>query len=358
LAAMDEAVGAHMIEEEPQSVGRYQITHALIRETLLEELSTTRRVRLHARIAQAMEELYGDNAETCAAELAHHFAEAQIELGPDKLARYSLMAGERALASYAYEDALAHFERGLVARDISLSGTEAASDEEAAGLLFGLARAQAATVEVYQLVEAFALLCRAFEYYADAGNIAMAVAAAEFPVAPIPFQMPGVAELMVRALALVPADSHEAGRLLSRYGGILGNTESSYEGAQQAFGGAIVIARREGDLPLELQTLSYAAVVSGQHLRWQESVDNGLRAIELATGDENPYYEVVSRYWTAICLLDMGNLDAARSHALALRDLVERRRSTPRQHAGLGFGPITSLACLEGDWKAGREYSD
>ncbi len=58
LAAMDEAVGAHLIEESPQSAGRYQFTHALIRETLLEELSTTRRVRLHARIAQALVQLY------------------------------------------------------------------------------------------------------------------------------------------------------------------------------------------------------------------------------------------------------------------------------------------------------------
>ncbi len=48
------------------------------------------------------------------------------------MVRYSLLAGERALASHAYEDALAHFERGLVARDITMSGTEAASDEEAA----------------------------------------------------------------------------------------------------------------------------------------------------------------------------------------------------------------------------------
>ena len=73
LAAMDEAVGAHLIEELPRSVGRYQFTHALIRETLLEELSTTRRVRLHARISLALEELYGDGAKIHAAELATIF---------------------------------------------------------------------------------------------------------------------------------------------------------------------------------------------------------------------------------------------------------------------------------------------
>ena len=93
------------------------------------------------------------------------------------------------------------------------------------------------------------------------------------------------------------------------------------------------------------------------HVRWQESVDHGLRAIELATGDENPLSDMVSRYWTANCLLGMGDPDAARPHILVLRDLAERR-STHRQNAGLGFAPITSLSCLEGDWKAGREFSD
>ncbi len=244
----------------------------------------TRRVRLHARIAEALERLYGDNAEAHAAELARHFSEAQTELGADKLARYSLMAGERALATYAYEDALAHFESGLVARDITLSGTEAASDEEAAALLFGLARAQSATLGGAQLAEAFATLSRSFEYYAEAGNVAQAVATAEFPIAAPASRIPGVAQLMTRALTLVPADSHEAGRLLSRYGAILGASVCDYEGAQKALGQAIEIARREGDVPLEVQTLTYAAEVSGQRLRPEESVDSGLRAIELASG--------------------------------------------------------------------------
>jgi len=355
LAAMDEAVEVQLIEELPNSVGLYQFTHALIQETLFEELSTTRRARLHARIAEGLETLYGNEANAHAAELAHHFAEAQTLTGPEKLVRYSLISGEQALAAYAYEDALAHFERGLVARDISSSGTEAAPDEEVADLLFGLARAQSATVVGEQLVEAFANLRKAFDYYAEAGNVAKAVAAAVYPIVTPSYRIPGVTGLLARALTLVPADSHEAGRILSILGGFLGIDEGDYEGAQQAFGRAISIARREGDVPLEVQTLANLTVLSGQHCQFQECVDNGLRAIELATVEENSIR--ASRWWTAMSLLNMGELDAARPHALFLRDLTDKR-NTPRLYASNALTPIASVSCLEGDWHAGREYCD
>ena len=155
----------------------------------------------------------------------------------------------------------------MVARDITLSGTEAASDEEAAALLFGLARAQSATFEWHQVVEVIATLGRAFEYYIETGNVAQAVAVAEFQIAAPLYRIPGLADLTARAIALVPADSHDAGRLLSRYGGILGSAEGDYEGARQALGRAMDIARRDGDLALEVQILTNAAVVSGSSSR-------------------------------------------------------------------------------------------
>ncbi len=106
-----------------------------------------------------------------------------------------------------------------------------------------------------------------------------------------------------------------------------------------------------------MQARSNAAVVSGNHLRPQESVDNGLRAIELATVDQNPYADAVYRLMIALNLLNMGDLDGARHHALVLRDLAERR-STPRQIASNSLMPISFLSSLEGNWKEGRESSD
>ena len=48
------------------------------------------------------------------------------------------MAGEHTLAGYAFEDALAHFQRGLAAKEGK------PPDEEYADILFGIGRAQVA----------------------------------------------------------------------------------------------------------------------------------------------------------------------------------------------------------------------
>ena len=138
-------------------MGRYQFTHALIQETLIEELTLTRRVRLHARIAETLEQLYGDNAEAHAAELAHHFALAEMAAGTEKLVKYSLLAGERALMTYAWEEALGHFQRARDARG------EQPMDNETAGLLFGIGRAQAAVLPNFQLQDAVDKLAQAFD---------------------------------------------------------------------------------------------------------------------------------------------------------------------------------------------------
>ena len=211
LEVLEEALAARVVEELPHSVGRYQFTHALIQETLADELSTTRKVRLHARIAQAMESLYGNDVEAHVSELAHHFAEAQTLLGTERLVRYSLIAGERALSAYAYEEALVHFERGLAAKE------DRPTDEETAALLFGLARVQEATVERHRFQEVADLLKRAFDFYAECGDLDRAVAIAEYPLSLLGGQNVGLDELISRAIALVPSDSHTAGRLLSRY---------------------------------------------------------------------------------------------------------------------------------------------
>ena len=68
LKMIEEALEARVIEETEQA-GRYRFTHAQMQETLLAELSTTRRVRLHGQVGEALEKRYGAHADERAARL-------------------------------------------------------------------------------------------------------------------------------------------------------------------------------------------------------------------------------------------------------------------------------------------------
>ena len=107
LGAVEEALSVGMIEEMPATLRRYQFAHVLIQETLAGELSTVSRTELHARIGEVFEALYGANVEAHADELAYHFLRGNVV---HKAAEYTLKAGDRASAIYAWEQAIAQYE--------------------------------------------------------------------------------------------------------------------------------------------------------------------------------------------------------------------------------------------------------
>jgi len=111
LGLIEEALEARVIEELPQA-GRYRFTHALMQETLLSELSTTRRVRIHGQVGEALEKRWGERADERATRLAQHFVEAAM-LTPrhaGKAMHYSKLAAEQAEAQYGWDEAARHYE--------------------------------------------------------------------------------------------------------------------------------------------------------------------------------------------------------------------------------------------------------
>ena len=170
LKMIEEALEARVIEETEQA-GRYRFTHAQMQETLLAELSTTRRVRLHGQVGEALEKRYGARADERAARLSLHFAEAAT-LSPrfgQKAAHYATLAGRQALEQSAYPEAARHFRAALSARE----GQE--MDDEMAELLFDYARASYASADGR---EGWRAQRQAFDHFERTGNVADAVKAA------------------------------------------------------------------------------------------------------------------------------------------------------------------------------------
>jgi len=113
LDALDEATAAALVSEVRSSAAQFAFRHALIRTTLYEELSATRRARLHRRVGEALEDLVQATPGTRIEELAHHWLAATQAADAAKAIGYARQAGERALAGLAFEEAAAHFERAL-----------------------------------------------------------------------------------------------------------------------------------------------------------------------------------------------------------------------------------------------------
>ena len=355
LGVVDEALETHIIHEVPDSRDRYQFSHALVQQTLLVRISTSRRVRLHAKIGEVLETLY-DQTGDHAAELAYHFDEASPVVGTQKLVKYTLLAGERELEADAPEAAIGHFQRGLTAKGLDVDGSTRALDPEAAALMFGLGRAQAATLGRQHLDVAYASLNRAFNFYAESNDVDQAVGVAVYPLMTLPGHHAAM-ELMTRALGLVPPDSPEAGRLLSRYLLVSGLEEGDYPAATEAFDGALAIAQRTGDLAQATRTLVNSSFVDFWHLRWPEAISKGLRVIELTQkGEPDQLSEVSARFWVGVTLQLIGDSKGAQPHALAMLSTAESLRD--RYWLATAFWLNEMALTIEGNWQAARDYNE
>jgi DNA-binding SARP family transcriptional activator len=112
LDAAEAAVLAGLVIEDDRAAGRYRFAHALVRETIYEDISRARRARLHARVAEALVAVRGAEPEP-AAEMAYHCWQAAPVIGAGRALPHLLRAGEQAAAQLAYEAADEQFARAL-----------------------------------------------------------------------------------------------------------------------------------------------------------------------------------------------------------------------------------------------------
>ncbi len=137
----------------------------------------------------------------------------------------------------------------------------------------------------------------------------------------------------------------------------MGQQEGNYDGAQAAFARALTIARREGDVGLEMSTLACATRVDFHHDSFQKCIDEGLLAIELAHQVDDLRAELEAHYYVSGSLfLWIGDHAEASYHATVMLELAEKLRDRQWLIAALNLHSI--LCLLSGDWVGQRDYSD
>jgi class 3 adenylate cyclase/tetratricopeptide (TPR) repeat protein len=112
LDLCDAAVTAAVLTEADMA-GRYTFAHALIEHTLYDDLSAGRRARAHRTIAEAIEELCGDDPGARIGELAYHWAAAVQPTDTSKAVHYAQIAGDRALDLLAPDEGVRWYSQAL-----------------------------------------------------------------------------------------------------------------------------------------------------------------------------------------------------------------------------------------------------
>jgi predicted ATPase/class 3 adenylate cyclase len=228
----------------PAQGDTYLFRHALIQEIAYQSLLLARRRHYHALIAAALEDHYPEIVERQPELIAQNFAAADL---PDRAIGYWQRAGERALAGAAYEEAIAHAQRGLeLANRCSFSEQDRATHLLPLLLTRGGAELRLGRREAIATFREAARIAREQKLPSY-----LVQAALEFDTAETFLEGSGKASLplLEEALALIGTEeSVERCRLLSRLVRTVHMTGAAEQGREFALE-AVALARRLNDLP-------------------------------------------------------------------------------------------------------------
>ncbi len=347
LSLVDEGVRAGLIAALPNQ--RFAFSHSLFRDAIYRSLSISRRATLHHAFAEAAEESYAAGLEPRYADLAHHYRAGQSAGGRDKLLRYERLAGQRAAAQLAFEEAASHFTRALEAAG------PAGDARERCDLLIELGDVRLAAGDAHASAETFARaaeLARALAEPRLLGRIALCLGR-KSPTQARSNQT--LIELSTEALAaLGDAEPALRARLAARLAAeLVGSSPAEREKLAR---GAIALARQVGDP----ETLALV-LLGAYHSLW--TVDNLDERLALASEIERiaetldrPHLVLRGRHTRLLALLEVDDIAGAERDLAACSRLAVELRDPHYQWLAQLHGAM--LALLRGRLAEAEELAD
>jgi hypothetical protein len=306
LEVLEEATTAGLIREAGE-LDRFAFAHALVRDTLYESQSTSRRVRLHRRIGEALEAGPAPNP----AQLAHHFHEGRAP----QAVGYALAAAEQANAALAYDEAAEHYRR--------------ADDSLATRLALGAAELRAGDPAARETFTAAARLARE---QGDDEALAEAALGLSGRHAEAGVEDPEARALLEEALARQSGDSLLGVRLRARLVDQFGQTRGEQLSAE-----ALDMAHRLGDPRARLVALEsrHSARLHVDHL--EERLRLGEELLQLASEVGEREQEALGQHWRIYDLLEAGRVEDARGAHRALSRRATELRQPLYSHFTVGW---------------------
>ena len=348
LDVLDEAVAARVIVEVPRAPGRYSFSHALIREALTAELGATRRVRLHRKVGSVLESVFESDLETHLAELAYHFFEASPGGDVHKAIDYSTRAGDRAIAQFAFEEAVVHIQHALRA----LEHRQGATSSQRCELVLKLGEAQWSAAEFVLSKQSFRLAADLAELPEQKASAALGFAGqyAAFGTGAVDQTL---VELLESTLAALPReDSSLRVRLMGRRAELFTFSPDRARGASLARE-AVEMARRIGDKVALAHALSSLHWVtwSPDNLEERRSSTAEILALTAEIGDSR--IEALAQLWRTGERFEIGEATAAEP---GFAELERCARAVPQPYLQwLAATTRTMRAFLEGRFAEGEQ---
>ncbi len=323
LDAIEAAETTGLVVPVPGRAASYRFSHALVRTTLYDELTTSRRLRVHRDVGRAL--VARPDASSRLPELARHFSEAAALGEVDRAIEYSRRAADAALAELAFEEAAAHYERALGALDLA----ETDDPRVRCDLLISLGRALHAIADLraYDVAMAAATAARESAHAAGLADAAL-LAAGINARADLNDPDPRSVALVEEALgALGTDDTDRRALLLSALPVLLFWTSDPGRRAALA-AEALTLARRSRDRSV------LARVLSQQHLGYDHT---DAATIDRYLADGNEMATVAEELGDPMLLFDahgnrllgamwVGDRASGDRHLAAMEDLADRLR--------------------------------
>jgi tetratricopeptide (TPR) repeat protein len=341
LDAMDEALTASIVTEDAGAPGSFSFTHTLIREALYTSITAARRVRLHHRIAGALEQ-QSSRSESRVAELAYHFGQAAVYKSADKAVDYAGRAGDHAATALAFEHAAHWYDVALRAMDFVTPTSDAAASRRELHIKRG--RSFFAVGQWTPAKNAFeaALSLLSPAEHEQRAELLVRLAEATFWL------------MDVRALRTFAG---EAQVLANRAG-----RDDLWADAQAWMAGAMV---SDGDVPAAIQMDREAIARAGGirsfglartplTLYWagltDEAIQRGVQAVEAARVSEDPPFLMYALQHLGLSLSGAGRFDEALCVFEEARAFGTRCGALPllARATSMSVAPLLSLGDLEG----------
>lgn len=113
MAGLEPALQADIVQSNVEVPGGYQFTHALIRETIYEDLPAVDRMQLHSRAAAVLVGIHSAYLQPALTRIAYHYYESVALGNTEEAVVYALLAADSATRIYAFEDAFLHYDHAI-----------------------------------------------------------------------------------------------------------------------------------------------------------------------------------------------------------------------------------------------------